>query len=84
MVSGFHSMNSEIECQVILKHLEERGYKISLPDIVNKEMKFYTWKSGDPLVDGDYNTKIPDKMTQSIVIPDVILAPLLGFDMYCY
>jgi len=83
-VSGFYAIHSEIECQIILKMLEEKGYQICLPSIEQKTMKFYTWRTTDKLIPAAFGTSIPDPSSSIIVIPDVLLVPLLAFDQDCY
>jgi hypothetical protein len=45
-------------------------------------LEYRTWRPGEPLVDGVWNIPVPKK--RDAVIPDAVLAPLVGFDRQCY
>ena len=55
-----------------------------LPAIEAKQMVFYTWKTTEALVKAPFDTWVPDAGANTIVMPDVLLVPLLAFDLDCY
>jgi 5-formyltetrahydrofolate cyclo-ligase len=60
------------------------GSAVALPAVVEKTgpLQYRTWRPGEPLVDGVWNIPVPQK--RDIVVPDAVLAPLVGFDRECY
>ena len=50
-IGGYYPYNYEIDTIKILKELEKKKFKISLPKIKkNNQMNFYSWSSHDPLM----------------------------------
>ncbi|MGA8380332.1 MAG: 5-formyltetrahydrofolate cyclo-ligase, partial [Stellaceae bacterium] len=45
-------------------------------------LEYRAWRPGDPLVDGVWNIPVPER--RDIVVPQAVLAPLVGFDRDCY
>ena len=79
VVGGYFPVNYEIDCLEILENLEKENLKICLPKIKkNHLMNFYEYSFKDPLVINKYG--IPETKNNKIIIPDVLLVPLLGFD----
>ena len=63
----------------ILKLLEKKNYKISLPKIKRKnQMNFFEWSFDDPLSINKYG--IPEPISKKIIYPDVLIIPLVAFD----
>tara|TARA_B100000965_G_scaffold809_1_gene654 strand:- start:605 stop:1150 length:546 start_codon:yes stop_codon:yes gene_type:complete len=78
-LGGYYPSNFEINDLEILRLLEKRKYKISLPIIKqNYKMNFYEWSSNDPLKINKYG--IPEPISSKIFYPDILLVPLVGFD----
>ena len=51
IIGGYYSYNYEINTLDILKKLEKKNYKISLPKInKNNQMNFFDWSFKDPLL----------------------------------
>ena len=61
-----------------------RGSAVALPAVVEKTgpLEYRAWRPGEPLIDGVWNIPVPQK--REIVVPDAVLAPLVGFDSQCY
>ncbi len=79
IVGGYFPVNYEIDCLEILENLEKENLKICLPKIKkNNLMNFYEYSFKDPLIINKYG--IPETKNKKIIIPDVLLVPLLGFD----
>jgi 5-formyltetrahydrofolate cyclo-ligase len=60
------------------------GLRIALPVVVDKHgpLEYRAWRPGEPLVAGVWDIPIPER--RRIVLPQAVLAPLLGFDQQCY
>ena len=78
-IGGYYPINFEVDDLELLKKFEKKKINISLPVIKkNFQMNFYTWSFSDLLKINKYG--IPERETQNIVYPDVILVPLVAFD----
>jgi len=60
------------------------GRTVALPVVVDKKgpLEYRAWRPGEALIDGVWNIPIPEK--RDIVVPQIVLAPLVGFDDNCY
>ncbi|HET7448631.1 MAG TPA: 5-formyltetrahydrofolate cyclo-ligase [Methyloceanibacter sp.] len=47
-----------------------------------KPLVFRPWSSGEPLAKGVWNVPVP--ATSEEVVPDIVIAPVIGFDRACY
>ena len=74
-------MGSEINPLPLMEALANAGATIALPVVVkeNAPLQFRLYNQGDPLKKGLVGALEPLK-TAGIVIPDIVLVPLLGFD----
>ena len=78
-IGGYYPVNYEIDDLGILKELEKKNFKISLPVIKkDNEMDFYKWSFKDNLNLNTYG--IPEPEQTKLVCPDIILVPLVAFD----
>ena len=61
-----------------------RGFGVALPAVVDKKgpLEYRAWRPGEALVDGVWNIPIPE--VRDVVVPQAVLAPLVGFDRQCY
>ncbi len=83
IVGGYYPINYEIDDLNILRNLEEKKIKISLPVIANKhEMNFYSWSFNNILNLNKYGIPEPEKKQK--VYPDIIIVPLVAFDKRLY
>lgn len=62
----------------------ERGGRIALPVVLRKAepLEFRVWQPGDPLERGVWNILVPSR--GPAVLPDVVIAPVVGFDTANY
>ncbi|MDP7541517.1 MAG: 5-formyltetrahydrofolate cyclo-ligase [Candidatus Pelagibacter bacterium] len=82
-IGGYYPFNYEIDDLDILKELEKKNIKISLPVInKNNKMDFYQWSFKDSLNLNKYG--IPEPERKKLVYPDIILVPLVAFDKRLY
>jgi 5-formyltetrahydrofolate cyclo-ligase len=60
------------------------GRGVALPVVIDKNgpLEYRAWRPGETLVDGVWDIPIPAK--REIVVPQAVLAPLVGFDRDCY
>ncbi|WP_211563413.1 5-formyltetrahydrofolate cyclo-ligase [Magnetovibrio blakemorei] len=67
-----------------IERLTERNGFCALPVVVGKSqpLAFRRWSPGEPLKSGVWNIKIP-KAGEN-VRPNIVIAPVLGFDSYCF
>ena len=78
-IGGYYPYNYEIDDLEILKVLEKKKFKISLPIIKkNNQMDFFKWSKNDPLKINKYG--IPEPISSKIFYPDILLIPLVGYD----
>tara|TARA_B100001123_G_scaffold207173_1_gene234648 strand:+ start:285 stop:830 length:546 start_codon:yes stop_codon:yes gene_type:complete len=79
IVGGYFPINYEIDDLNILKELELKKFKISLPIVKNNnKIDFYLWSLKDSLRLNDYG--IPEPFKNKMVYPDILLVPLVAFD----
>ena len=80
VVAGYNSIGSEVNCLEILKYSFSKGALISLPFVNKKKfIEFREWKEGDDLEFDHSNILAPSN--KKILLPDIILIPLLCFDL---
>ena len=60
----------------------ERGATIALPEVENKLLRFRKWWKEAPMETGAYNIPVPDNT--ELVVVNVIIVPMLGFDEQGY
>jgi len=78
-IGGYYPHNYEINPLDILKKLEKKKYKISLPKVSkNNQMNFFKWSFDDPLAVNIYG--IPEPISENLIYPDVLFVPLVAFD----
>jgi 5-formyltetrahydrofolate cyclo-ligase len=75
---------AEFDPRPLIDWLITAGSAVALPVVVDKKgpLEYRVWRPGEKLVDGVWNIPIPEK--RQIVIPQAVLAPLVGFDQNCY
>ncbi len=84
-VAGYWAVGSEIDLTPLLKALDEEGWTVALPVVVENEapLIFRRWQVGDGLAEGPLKTLQPKPDCEEVV-PDVVLTPLLAFDQAGY
>ena len=75
---------AEFDPRALIEWVIAQGYAVALPVVVDKKgpLEYRAWRPGEPLVDGVWNIPIPKVC--DIVVPQAVLAPLVGFDRECY
>ena len=81
IVAAYLPNGSEIDPMPVLEALAARGVATALPHVSDPgaDMRFLRWSPGEPLIPGPYGLLQPD-ITAPEAEPDLILAPLVGFD----
>jgi 5-formyltetrahydrofolate cyclo-ligase len=77
-------IQAEFDPRPLIDWLIVKGSVVALPAVVDKKgpLEYRAWRPGEPLLDGVWN--IPTPLSREIVIPQAVLAPLVGFDRDCY
>ena len=80
VVSAYWPFRGEPNLRPWLASLQVRGAHTALPVVVASRtpLIFRSWRQGDRLARGVWNIPIP--AGGEVVIPDIVIAPLVGFD----
>ena len=75
---------AEFDPRPLVDHLLADGFAVALPVVIDKKgpLEYRAWRPGEPLVDGVWDIPIPQM--RNVVVPQAVLAPLVGFDRGCY
>ena len=81
IIAAYVPIASEIGTMSLIGALHRLGRTVALPHVTSRAdtPRFLAWGADDPLVDGPFGLQQP-RADAHAVSPDVILAPLLGFD----
>lgn len=81
-VALYHAVGDEAPTEKIAEQLDALGFAVALPRGVDGAgaMHFARWSMEEILVPGPFRTLMP-AADAAEVTPDVIIAPLLGYDM---
>lgn len=79
-ISFYWSFRAEFDARPLMRDLLGQGWRAALPVVVEKRtpLQFRLWTPDAPLIDGVWNIPIP--RDGAVVTPDVVLAPVVGFD----
>ncbi|WP_022682919.1 5-formyltetrahydrofolate cyclo-ligase [Sphingobium bisphenolivorans] len=80
-VALYMGLDDEAPAQRLAPQLQAMGLTLALPRVIDRlgSMDFLTWSPDDQLFPGLFGTSHPEP-TGDPVVPDVIIAPLVGFD----
>ncbi len=80
VIAGYWPIKSEPDLRPWLIRLQDRGAVTAMPVVAVQKapLVFRPWKQGDPMRRGHWN--IPEPATEAEVVPDLALAPFLGWD----
>ena len=84
IVSAYWPFRGEPDLRRFMAEVSDRGGQCALPVVVepHKPLVFRPWRSGEPLIRGVWNIPVP--VTPEEVVPDIVIAPIVGFDRACY
>ena len=71
---------AEFDPRLLIDWLIAAGSLVALPVVVDKQgpLEYRAWRPGEKLVDGVWKIPIPEK--RQVVVPQAVLAPLVGFE----
>lgn len=83
-VSGYWPYRGEIDLRPWLERQAAQGRRTALPVVVEKNapLEFRSWRAGAPLERGVLGILFP--RDGAPIRPEIVLAPLVGFDPACY
>jgi 5,10-methenyltetrahydrofolate synthetase len=83
-VGCYWPIRGEPDLRPWIATLVERGAVCALPVVVRlgEPLLFHRWRPGERLVPGHWNIPVPAEPVP--VVPDLVIAPLVGFDSGCY
>jgi len=75
---------AEFDPRRLIDWLVATGSAVALPAAVDKKgpLEYRAWRPGEELVDGVWGIPVPK--ARETVLPQAVLAPLVGFDRRCY
>jgi 5-formyltetrahydrofolate cyclo-ligase len=80
LVSLYWPFRGEPDMRPWMERIAARGGRTALPVVVEKgqPLEFRAWRAGEPLEKGVWNIPIP--VAGPAVFPDIVIAPVVGFD----
>ncbi|WP_457108347.1 5-formyltetrahydrofolate cyclo-ligase [Methylobacterium sp. P5_C11] len=80
LIGLYWPFRGEYDARPLLTELRGEGSRLALPVVVEKgqPLQFRVWSPGDRMIRGVWNIPIPAE--GEAVDPDVLIAPLVGFD----
>jgi 5,10-methenyltetrahydrofolate synthetase len=84
IVSAYWPLRGEPDLREWLERVTSRGGRCALPVVVEKQapLVFRTWRRGEKLERGVWNIPVP--VAGEEVVPDVVIAPVVGYDRDAY
>lgn len=84
IVSAYLPFRGEPDLRPWIERLSMRGATAALPVVVapRSPLAFRTWARGEPLEPGVWHIPVP--VAGTVVIPDIVIAPVVGYDRACY
>jgi 5,10-methenyltetrahydrofolate synthetase len=84
IIGVYWPFRGEPDLRPWIRALEERGAVSSLPVVVHRHapLVFRSWRCDEPLEPGVW--KIPVPSHGIAVTPDIVIAPVVGFDPHCF
>ncbi len=83
-IGAYWPMSGEVDYRPALLN-EQKELTLGLPVVMgnDKPLLYREWQPDQPLTKGRYGIPVPDE-AQPLVVPDVLLIPMLGFDRAGY
>ncbi len=84
IISTYWPFRAEPDLRPWMKRVAARGGQCALPIVVERgqPLIFRCWKHGEALDRGIWNIPIPAAGRE--VVPDIVIAPVVGFDADCF
>lgn len=85
VVSAYWPFKAEPDLRPLMQAVTAGGGRCALPVVVAKgqPLVFRAWAPGEKLVPGVWRIPVPVEGAE-VVVPDVVIAPVIGFDRACY
>lgn len=83
-ISVYWPYRGELDLRQEMRAWHEKGARVALPAVVGKHspMVFREWHPGCEMERGALGIPVPAKGVE--ITPNVVIAPLVGFDRHCY
>jgi len=83
-LSGYWPFKNEFDLRPLMQRLQFKGWVTVLPAVVGrrKPLEFLKWTAGMEMDTGPYDIPVPRERT--LLLPDIVIAPLVGFDRSNY
>jgi 5,10-methenyltetrahydrofolate synthetase len=83
-ISAYWPFQAEVDLREIMAGLRARGWTTALPSVVRpkKPLEFLRWTPDTEMDAGVYGIPVP--RVREVVTPDIVIAPLVGFDQNNY
>jgi 5,10-methenyltetrahydrofolate synthetase len=84
VVSAYWPFRGEPDLRPLMREIARLGGRTALPGVVEKGLPlvFHSWQAGQPLTRGVWGIAVPAE--GRLCIPEVVIAPVVGFDDACY
>lgn len=84
IVSAYWPFRGEPDLRAFMEEIAARGGRTALPVVTEKgrPLEFHLWQVGEALSRGVWNIPIP--AAQRLCVPDIVIAPVVGYDPACY
>ena len=84
VISGYWPLRGEPDLRPWLARMHGAGNRIAMPVVVTKgaPLQFRAWQPGAKMTKGFWDIPVPADPRE--VLPDFLLAPVVGFDAECY
>lgn len=84
VVSAYWPLRGEPDLRPLMREIARLGGRAALPVVVEQglPLEFHSWQAGQPLTRGIWGIAVPAEGRPCI--PDVVIAPVVGFDDACY
>lgn len=81
---GYWPIKSELDFRALFAKLAKAGTAVALPVVVeqNRPLEYWRWTPGAAMARGFWNIPVP--ALREPVTPDLVIAPLVGFDAQRY
>ncbi len=85
VIGAYWPFKAEPDLRPLMRSIAGRGGQVGLPVVVarGQPLIFRAWAPGDRLTRGVWNIPVPLEDAPAVV-PDVVIAPVIGFDAACY
>ena len=77
-VAAYYPVNTEVNVITSLKYITEKI--LSLPCLENEQIVFRRWYVDQNLVINKWSIPEPDPEYSEVIIPEIIIVPMIGFD----